>query len=234
VATANDLITAALRRGRCIGKDQVPTADEAADCLAELNRMLDEWWNDGLAVFQIKQENFPLVANQASRTIGVGGNFNTTRPLKLLDGCFVRRNGIDSWVTVLEDRTLYDGIGVKTATGLVKYVYYDPAMPTGTLYFYPVPDQADTIYLNSPARLQNVAALVTAISLPPGYDGLVLNGLAVREAPEYGLEAPASVVKVFGRAMRILKRTNTKRVVMQSDPALLPRTGYVDIRNVDV
>jgi hypothetical protein len=95
VATANDLITAALRRARAIGKDQVPTADEAADCLAELNRMLDEWWNDGLAVFQIKQENFALVANQASRTIGVGGNFNTTRPLKLLDGCFVRRNGVD-------------------------------------------------------------------------------------------------------------------------------------------
>jgi hypothetical protein len=37
VTTANDLITRAFRRGRVIGKDEVPAADEAADALSELN-----------------------------------------------------------------------------------------------------------------------------------------------------------------------------------------------------
>jgi hypothetical protein len=132
VATANDLITRALRRARVLGMDQVPSAEVAADALAELNSMLDEWWNDSLAVFHVLQENFALVAGQPSRTIGPAANFVTTRPLELLDGCFVRRAGIDYPLTVLRDRTLYDNIAEQDgASGIPEYVFYDAAMPPG-------------------------------------------------------------------------------------------------------
>jgi hypothetical protein len=40
--------------------------------------------------------------------MGPAGNFVTTRPLKLVDGCFVRRDNVDYPLTVIEDRTLYD------------------------------------------------------------------------------------------------------------------------------
>lgn len=233
MSTASDLIQAALRRGRCIGKDQVPTADESADALAELNRMLEEWSIEGRTVFRVNQESFALVAGSASRTIGPTGNFVTTRPLKLLAGCFVRRNGVDMPVTVIEDRTLFDRWSVKTTQGLLEAVFYDPTATNGTLYFKPVPDSADTIYLNSPAALSSVAALVTALTFPPGYNSLVLSGLAVRLAPEYGLEAPASVVRELGRITRLIKRVNTKSVVMTMDPVLIARDGYADIRTID-
>lgn len=230
MATANDLITRALRRARVIGKDQVPTADEAADALAELNSMLDEWWNERLAVYHVLQENFALVAGQASYTIGTAMNFATTRPLKLLAGCFVRRAGVDFQVTVLDDRTLYDRIIRKTGVSAIpEFIFYDAAMPTGTIYFFPVPDAADTVYLNSPARLQGALALVTTVSLPPAYDGMVVNGLAIRLAPEYGLEAPQSVKTQFARTMRTVKRTNAQAVMLGFDAALLPRSGRFDI-----
>jgi hypothetical protein len=51
-------------------------------------------------------------------------------------------------------------------------LFYDPAYPLGTIYFYYVPDQADTIYLNSLARLQSSRRSTTQISLPPGYEEL--------------------------------------------------------------
>lgn len=209
------------------------TADEAADALADLNRMLDVWWNDGLAVYRILQENFPLVAGQVSRTIGPGANFVTTRPLKIMDGCFVRRNSIDYDLAVIEDRTLYDSIVAKTgSSGIPQFVFYDPTMPAGTLYFTPVPDQADQVYLNSPQRLQNVAALATPVVLPPGYDDLVIDGLAIKECPEYGITAPADVKTNFARVMRILKRANSKGIVMGFDSALLPHSaGRFDIYN---
>lgn len=232
MATANDLITRALRRARVLGMDQVPLAEVAADALAELNSMLDEWWVDSLAVFHILQENFALVAAQASRTIGPAGNFVTTRPLELLDGCFVRRSGKDFGLVVLRDRVLYDQIVDKTITGIPECVFYDAAVPAGTLYFFPVPNQADQVYLNSPARLQSVAALVTPIVLPPAYDRLVVNGLAIALAPQYGLEAPPSVKTAFARTMRVVKRKNAPSLVMSIDSALLSvaRSNY-NIRN---
>lgn len=229
MATANDLITRALRRARAIGKDQVPTADEAADALAELNSMLDEWWNDSLAVYHVLQENFALVVGAATRTIGTGGQFNTTRPLALLAGCFTRRDGKDTPLVVLTDRTQYDRLVSKTTQGMPQYVFYDAAMPLGTLYFWPVPDQADTVFLNSPARLQGTLALNTTVQLPPAYDKLVVSGLAIELAPEYGLEAPASVKTSFARTRRALERTNTKSIVMGFDTDLLPRRSRFDI-----
>lgn len=230
MATANDLIVASYRRGRILGIDQVMSATKGALGLAALNRMLDVWWNDGLAVFRVLQENFALVAGQVSRTIGATGNFVTTRPLKLLDGCFVRRAGVDYPLTVIEDRTLYDGIVLKSASfGVPQFVFYDPTMPNGTLYFWGVPDAADSVYLNSPARLQNVAALVTAISLPPGYEDLIVDGLAIKLCPDNGLTAPAEVRASFAKTMRILKRTNKKAIVMGFDSALLQNRGTTNI-----
>lgn len=223
MATANDLILAAYRRGRIIGIDQVMSAARAALGLAAMNRMLDVWWNDRLAVFRILQESFALVAGQVSRTIGATGNFVTTRPLNLADGCFVRRDGIDYELTVLKDRTLYDGIAAKSgASGIPRWVFYDQTVPNGTLYFYPVPDAADTVYLNSPSRLQSVAALVTPIVLPPGYEDFIVDGLAIKLASDNGLEATPSVKKSFATTQRSIKKTNAPTIVMSVDPALLP------------
>jgi hypothetical protein len=229
VATANDLIIASYRRGRILGVDQVPSASESADALAALNRMLDAWWNDRLLVYQIVQENFPLVAGQVSRTIGVGGNFNTTRPVKLVDGCFVRQSGVDYQLVVIEDRTQYDAIEVKSTPGRPRYVFYDPSYPLGTLYFYYVPDAADTVFLNSWKRLQSLAALVTAVSLPPGYEELIVDGLAIKLCPDFGLSAPTDVRASFATNKRTLSRVNAPSLVMSVDPMLPGRSGVYDI-----
>lgn len=230
MATANDLITAAFKRGRILGADQVPGASEAADALAAFNRMLDTWWIDRLAVFQVQQENFPLVVGQASRTIGVGGNFNTTWPVKIVEGCFVRRGGVDYPVKVIDDRTEYDRIRVKSSAGMPLALFYDRAYPLGTIYFYYVPDVADTIYLNSWKRLQTLAALVTAISLPPGYEELIVDGLAIKLCPDYGMTAPQDVKQSFSTTKKLLGQVNAPSLVMSMDPNLLPQRAGYDIR----
>lgn len=230
MATANDLIYASFKRGRILGQDQTPTAGEASDALAALNRMMDTWWIDRLAVFQILQENFALVAGQSSRTIGVGGNFNTTWPVKIVDGCFLRRSGVDYPVKVIDDRTMYDRIMVKSNQGMPFTLFYDRAYPLGTIYFYYTPDAADTIYLNSWKRLQTFASLVTAVSLPPGYEDLIVDGLAIKLCPDYGLSAPKDVKDNFSTVKKALGQVNAPSLVMSIDQNLLPaRAGY-DIR----
>lgn len=225
MSTANDLITAALRRARILGADQVPSASESADGLATLNRMLDAWWNKRLLVYQVVQENFALVAGQVSRTIGTGGNFNTTRPVKLADGCFVRRSGVDYPLGLIEDRTIYDAISVKSTPGLPSLVFYDPVYPLGVLYFYFTPDAADSVYLNSWKRLQTFAALVTVVSLPPGYEDLIVDGLAIKLCPEYGMAVSGDLRRGFAETKRSLGQVNSPSLVMDLDPVLLARGG---------
>lgn len=221
--TANDLITRAFRKARVIGKDEVPAPDEAADALSDLNDLLDEWWNDKLAVFRINVEQFALVANQQTYTMGTGGNFNTTRPLKLIPGCrFTIGNGVDRQLGVLTERSQWDAIPYKGTVAPPQFLFYDPAMPTASVLFYPTPDQAYPVYLNSWQRLQNIAALNTAISLPPGYNRLIVNGLAVAIAPEYGKSAPADVRRAFHRTYRLLSLVNYEMPVLSMPAALLP------------
>ncbi len=223
MATASDLITRAFRRGRVMGRDQTPAPDDAADALSELNDLLDLWWNDKLAVFRVLSEAFTLVAGQQSYTIGTGGNFNTTRPVKIVPGSYYTLNGIDRQLTVLTDRKSWDEIPYKALQAPPQAIFYDEAFPTGNVFFYPTPDQAYSVHLNSWSRLQTIAALTTSISLPPGYNNLIVNGLAIAICPEYGLEAPASVVRAFNRAYRLLSLVNYELPVMGYPSSVLPR-----------
>lgn len=235
MTTANDLITSAFRRARVIGKDQTPAPDEAADALNELNRFLDSLWVDKLSVYRILVEQFALVAGQQSYTMGAGGNFNTTRPVKVVPGCrFTIANGVDRQLGVLTDRKQWDEIPYKAVQAPPQVLFADEAYPLANILFYPTPDQAYAVYINSYSRLQNVAALTTALSLPPGYEDLLLNGLAVRIAPEYGLEAPVSVQKAYARARRALALINYEMPMLSMPAAVVPRpAGRANILSGD-
>lgn len=221
MSTANDLIRTSLLKSRAIGKDQTVAPDEAADALAELNRFLDELWIDKLSVFRILSETFTLVAGQQTYTMGTGGNFNTTRPVKVVPGTrFTITTGIERQLVVLTSRKQWDEIPAKTVQGPPQLIFPDMAYPTANMLFYPTPDQAYTVNIDSWSRLQTIASLVTAISLPPGYESLLVNGLAIRLAPEYGMEAPPSVMRAYAQARRSLAIVNYEMPVLGLPSAL--------------
>lgn len=221
MATANDLITRAFRRGRIIGKDEVMSPDDASDALADLNDLFDEWWLDKLLVFRINSEAFNLVAGQQSYTMGPAGNFNTVRPVKVVPGTrYTIANGIERQIAVLTSRKQWDEIPAKGVQGPPQVVFADMGMPTITLYFYPTPDQAYAVAIDSWGRLQNLAALVTQISLPPGYARLIVNGLAIEKCGEYGIEPPARVVRAFATTKNLLALVNYEMPVLGLPTAL--------------
>lgn len=213
-----------------MGRDEVLSAGRGADGLDELNDLLDALWIDKLMVFHILVEQFALIANQQAYTMGTGGNFNTTRPVKVVPGTKFALSNIDRQLTVLTDRKSWDEIPYKSLVAPPQCIFVDEAYPLATVYFYPIPDQAYPVYINSWARLQNVAALNTAIALPPGYNKLIVDGLAIALCPNAGLEAPASVVRSFGAAKRRLELVNYELPVMGMPASVLPRwTGGASI-----
>lgn len=210
MTTALDLIESAALKLGAIGTGESLTASEGDDCLNVLNSMLDNWAAKRLMVYQIVQNSYSWASGNASRTIGSGGNFNGTRPVRIEDGTFFRDSGNNDYpVTILRDRASYDSLpGKSDQSEIPSHLYYDPAYPLGTIYAYPVPSATITLKLNHWQTLQSFAALTTDLSLPPGYRWAIENNLAIYLEPIFSVPVPASVVREAATAKADLMRVN--------------------------
>ena len=213
--TALDLIEKSMRLIGALGQGESATAQEGTDGLACLNAMLDSWSLERLFAYQIKQENFTWTSGQSSRTIGVGGNFVTTRPNKLEDG-FTRISNIDYPYVVVE-KAFYDAIMDKTTQGpFPDVIYYAQSSPTGTLYAWPVPNASIDFYINHWVPLQSFTSLTTDLALPAGYQRAIEYNLAIEQHGEYPeLELPASVIRIASKSLAAIKRLNIPSMVAQ-------------------
>jgi hypothetical protein len=61
--------------------------------------------------------------------MGTGGNFNTTRPVKVVPGSKYTLSGIDRQLTVLTDRKSWDEIPYKSLVGPPQAIFVDEAYP---------------------------------------------------------------------------------------------------------
>lgn len=81
---AIDLIKGAARILCPNGNDIVLTARQAKYGLETLNSLIDSISNNSKTQFSIKQEDFPIVAGTGTYTFGIGGSFDSERPIKIL------------------------------------------------------------------------------------------------------------------------------------------------------
>ena len=88
MATARDLIKRSLRRIHVLDADEEPTDAEANDALESLNEMLDLWAANKSYVYATQENDHVWTASAQSQTIGSGGDFNTTRPVKIMDSTY--------------------------------------------------------------------------------------------------------------------------------------------------
>jgi hypothetical protein len=204
--TLLELITSSLRAIGVKNPGVTLTAEEVNDAKEILNLMLDMWSAEGLPVNAITLEGFALTPGYATRTIGVGGNFNTTRPVQVLNA-FVRSGDIDYPVEIIGmDR--YQGIPTKTTAGRPYYLHYLGTSPYGTIYLYPVPDTADTLYLSSLKPLADLTSLSADITLPAGYKAALKPNLAVALCPEYGREPSPVLAKEAFETKKAIQNIN--------------------------
>lgn len=225
--TANNLIQSAMRKMQVLGEDVSPTAQQASDGLYALNGLLDLWSIERLMVYQVQQGSYSWGANVASRTIGSGGDFDTSRPIRIEKrGNFFRTSGNLDYPLAIYPRELYDSIIQKGAGGSIpEHLFHDTNFPTMTLYAYPVPSEALTLYLNTWKPLQQFTALTSQLLLPPGYQVAIETNLAVFWAPEFGRAASNAVrengtASMAQRSKAAIKGVNMPSLVAEVDPAL--------------
>jgi len=202
-----------------IGQGEDLNAAQAATGLEALNAMLDSISIMRNAIYEINQTTHTWPANTTTRTIGSGGDFDTRRPDRIADGTYFKdSNNIAYPCEVVRNRDIYDTIYDKTVTSSYpNLLMYDTSYPLGTLYAWPVPDHALTLYLNQWNPLQIFETLTEALALPPGYRRMIVYNLAVELESEAGLPCPDSARRIAASSLRAVKRNNNIPILSNTD-----------------
>ena len=180
MATANTITDGAYRLNSILN----PSTAQDDSGLEALNNMISSWSAEGLLVPYNTIESFTLAVGKSTYTIGSGGEFDTVRPLRIIDA-FIRDSGSDDYpVDVSMTRVEYNAITQKDAEARPTRLYFDPQYPKGKIYFNYEPDTAETLYLTSEKTITEFAALSTTVDLPAFYKEALVYNLAIRLSQE--------------------------------------------------
>jgi len=219
--TAGALIRQALGLTNAVGVDQTLTADETSDCLSVLNDIYEDLSNQKLAIWANHNETFNTVEGTATYTIGVGGTWNTVRPIRINDPAICTFQGADYPVTAINQAD-YNLIPVKTMTSQIveRYLYVNE-FPLGQITLWPVPSLVVPITLSIDNVLTNIASAATTLSFPAGYSKMLKYMLAVDLAPLFGKEASSLIRKTALDTLANIKRVNNKTPTVRLDNSLM-------------
>lgn len=213
----------ALRLLGVLASGVTPSTNEQADYLTAINAMLGTWDNEKLLSWAEQDESFSLVAAQSSYTIGSGGDFSTTRPVRI-EGAYIVYQNISYPVEVIDDEQ-YAALPAKTSTASwPDRICYRPTMTSskGTILVYPVPTLVSTLHLLTRTQWAPYVATTDTLTLPPGAEDALAYNLAVAIAPEYEREASPTVQSKARETLAALKRVNGKPIRGSTDlPGLL-------------
>jgi hypothetical protein len=218
--TARDLIKGSLRLIGSIAAGETPSASELSDALNSLNEMIASWSNDGYLIFSRHVEEFALTGGQQVYTIGSGGDFDTARPVRIIQVGAKESAGQTEIPISQYNVQEWSNIGLKsTQSTLPQGIYYNPSFPLGEISVWPVPSSAARLVLYTAKPLAQIATADDVLSLPPGYLRALRYNLAVELADEYGKMVTQRIELIAAESKAVLMRMNTDSVLMTSDAA---------------
>jgi hypothetical protein len=222
--TAADIIKASMRKLGLLAKSEVPSNDEMQDSLQALNMMIDEWGAQKLMATANITENFPLVAGQQSYTIGVGGNFNTTKPIDIYSAYYLDNQNIKYPLSIVTREEFFSYQDSQIVSAPPLSLFYDvgatqQASQLGTIYLYYSPDATSpyTLYIDSQKQFTEFATLTTAVTFPASYYKALVYNLAVEIAPEYGVTISPVVEMLATESKETVESQNSRPMLSGLD-----------------
>lgn len=209
MATVLDVVKASFRLIGVLAQGETPSASEGADALSRLNLMLANWSIERIHIYTKLRSTHALVAGTQTYTIGSGGVFNTTRPVKIDQAKILQSNGLESPLTILLAAEEWNAIPEKSVSAVQPLSLYDDyAYPLSTLHLWPKPSGTPTLVLVSWQQLTGFAALGDPFDMPPGYQQAIEYNLAILLAPEYGRPIDAAVASIAGSSRGSIAQMN--------------------------
>lgn len=227
--TVRDLIESSLRLIGAIATGETPSAAEESEALLALNGLLEAWSTQGLMIYQSPRLVFPLVGGQQMYTMGVGGNFNTARPMQILNASILQNTADPANevpIRILETTDEWAEIPLKnTNSSFPTKLYVEWDNPLAKLYVWPIPFEASSLVLYTHQPFTAFPDAATTVALPPGYARSLRYNLALELAPEYGKEPSALVLRTAEDTKADIMRGNIRPDFMESDAFGLAKGG---------
>lgn len=218
--TGNELVRASMRLLGVLASGETPSAQEYADGIEAANLMIDSWATQKLTVLAFTEVQATM-NGAASYTVAAGGNFATAQPARIEWAYFRDTDGNDDQLDELSGAR-WATITDKDSEGDPTYFYYQG----GTIRFWPEP-QSGTVRIGVWAPLTAITTGAAEMTLGPGYAEAMKYSLALRLAPEFEREAPASLVAMSVQTLGNVKRSNHRPNLATSDLAPVTRSNIL-------
>ncbi|MFN7609525.1 MAG: hypothetical protein ACK5QX_01105 [bacterium] len=228
--TAIELIESAMRLDGVYALGEPITDDEANTGLSVLNDLVDALGTANLLIYAPTLDVVPLVANQASYSIGpTGTSLVTASPTEVLESSTITYQGVDyplsKWT--LQD---YNSITIKNIGGTPGVIYPQMSFPNIQVFLWPVPVAGMSLNLWTNKAIASFPDLTTTVSLPAGWKKMLRYLLAEDLAPEFDVPVPPEVIKQAAIIRKNIKRTNQSIPLMQMPYGIPATNTWVDWR----
>lgn len=217
MTTGRILTKKILQKAGIVTKNEDPSADETNDTLDAVNNMLSSWANDSLLVFYRPEESFTLSSGVDSYTIGSGGDFDTVRPVHMLNA-HISLGGIKYQdLSILNDVTYQRYVDDEVNLGAPIYMNYNNNYPLGTIKLNPIPSAGYELTILSEKPLTSLT-LDGVIQLPDGWERAIIFNGAKEIMSEYGQQLDALTNELAKDSINKIKTGVAKNTTMDSQP----------------
>lgn len=218
-----DVLYIAFREARILKRPQaVDSNAELADGLIFLNQLVDYWAARGCYAWTTTFATYTLTAAHQPTLIGPGlaaPDFSAPmRPNNIQSASVILPTNVDVPIHI-RDNDWWAQNSVKSITStLPTDLYYEPDVPSGKLFFWPVSTVGNGVRLEYQVQLQQFVTLNDPFIAPPAYLAAVTLTLAEELCDIWGTEMPVNLAR---RAMKA-------RDALQSNNFLAPRISSAD------
>ena len=236
VITIGQLITASFRDIGALKMNEAPQAGEINDAMLDLNMLLDSWSVETLMVLASIMESFTLIPNKVSYQIGIGGDFNTSKPSRI-DNAFIQDALKNRYPVAITDKAIYDTYeDALISSARPEEIVYDPG-PTqqspqmGTIFVYPITDtsQVYTLYIGQQKPLTEFVNITDYVTMQSAYFMVLRYSLDEMLWSQYrddGSPYPAKLKGMQSKAMGNLVAMNARPSTSIIEIGRKSRSGY--------
>lgn len=191
MATVTQLLNQSLGLLGVYAAGQTPRDEDTSLAKFHLERLVEELVDEEFAIPFETTDEFTLESGTAIYTIGEStADIDTVRP-DLITKVYVTVGNTNYPIDIIPYKQ-YQEICLPSIRNRPRKLAYNPTVPNGTIFLYPVPNSTDTVTITSKKTFDTPMTtnldLTSDYSVPPNYFAFLMYKLAKRLEPFYQVD----------------------------------------------